>query len=126
MKNLIQKSILEKGRHYYSRHIEIINSFFPIKLTPKEIEVLGAFMDIDNPIAKDNKFNTLFRKQVKKDLKLSDGGLSNYIGSLLDKGAIKETEDKVLYINPILFPSEDFQYYQFKLQKDINNTNKKQ
>jgi len=118
MKNIIQKSILEKGRRYYSTHLEIVNTFFPIKLTPKEIDVLGAFMDIDNELAKKKRFCTEFRKVVKKELKLSDGGLSNYIGSLSDKQAIKEDEEGNLYINPILFPKEGFQFYQFKLTKE--------
>ena len=118
MRNVLQKSILEKGRSYYSKHLDIINNFFPIKLTPKEIEVLGAFMNIQNPLAKEERFSTIFRKQVKKELKLSDGGLSNYIGSLLDKAAIKENDEEKLYINPILFPRDDFQFYQFKLKKD--------
>jgi hypothetical protein len=118
MKNVIQKSILEKGRNYYSKHLEIVNTFFPIKLTPKEIELLGAFMNIDNPIAKEDRFNTIFRREVKKDLNLSDGGLSNYLTSLQKKAAIKENKKGVLYINPILFPRDDFQFYQFKLTKD--------
>lgn len=119
MKNVIQKSLLEEGANYYSKHIEIINTFFPIRLTPKEIEVLGEFIAIDNPIAKEDRFNTIFRKQVKKNLKLSDGGLSNYIKSLMEKAAVKENKEGILFINPILFPRDDFQYYQFKLKRDV-------
>ena len=103
---------------YYYRHLEIINTFFPIKLTPKEMEVLGAFMNIDNPLAEEDRFNTIFRKRVKKELNLTDGGLSNYMRDFRAKKAVKTNKEGKDYINPILFPSKDFQYYQFKLQKD--------
>ena len=118
MKNVIQKSLVEKGANYYSKHLDIINTFFPVRLTPKEIEVLGEFMAKDNPLAENDRFNTVFRKEVKKSLRLTDGGLSNYIRTLRDKAAIKEDENGVLYVNPILFPNDVIQGYQFKLRKD--------
>ena len=120
---LIQKSILSKGRFYFQSHLEIINSFFPVRLTPKEIEFLSAFMNKEGELVKEGRFNTIIRKKVKEELGLSDGGMGNYVKSLKEKGAIKEDSEGKLDVNPILFPNKKEQYYQFKLEKETTTTN---
>lgn len=116
---LLQKSLKEKDKFYFITHLEIINSFFPIKLTPKEIIFLASFMVKEGKRIENDRFCTLIRKEVKEELGISDGGMGNYIRSLVDKGAIKKNEETgKLYINVILFPNKDKQYYQFKLERD--------
>lgn len=114
---LIQKSILEKGRYYYQRHIEIVINFFPVKLTPKEVEFVAAFMEKDPDKHGGNRFSTTSRKEVREELGLTYGNMSNLISSCVEKAALKK-EDKKIFINPLLFPNDKEQYYQFKLQKD--------
>ena len=50
--------------------MEIINPFLPIKLTPREIEVLAAFMSLENELAED-RFGTTARKVVRNKLFLN-------------------------------------------------------
>ena len=95
---------------YYHKHLMIINPFLPIHLTPKEIEVLALFMSMTGDISKD-RFGTTARKIVMEKLELSRSGLSNHMKSLKNKGFIKK--DKIL---PILFPEENEQMYQFKIE----------
>lgn len=99
---------------YYSKHLEIVNPLLPVKLTPKEIEVLGNFMSLKGDIAED-RFGTSGRKIVKQRMGLQDGGLGNYIKSLKDKGFIVG-EDK-LEILPFLQVEEGGQLYMFKIEK---------
>ena len=98
-------------------HLNIINFFLPVQLTPKEIEVLGAFMSLKGELVDKDRFGTTFRKSVKADLKMSDGGLSNHLRNLIAKGAIKENLEGNLSIQDFLFPEETQQFYQFKIVK---------
>lgn len=113
---IIQKAILQlKGAEYYIYHLSIINPFLPVELTPKEREVLGAFMSFKGDLADKDRFGTSFRKEVKAMLSMSDGGLSNHISSLKSKGAIQEDLQGIMQIAPILLPEERQQNYQFKI-----------
>ena len=115
---IIQKSILGlTGLDYYTYHLGIINSFLKEELTPKEREVLGAFMSFKGELVESNRFETLFRKKVREILNISHGGLSNYLKALKDKGAIVEGEDGILKIVEELFPTEPHQFYQFKITR---------
>lgn len=115
---IIQKSILQlKGAEYYIYHLSIINPFLPVELTPKEREVLGTFMSFKGELASKDRFGTSFRKEVKRMLSMSDGGLSNHLISLKNKGAIKQGLHS-LEIAPILFPEEKQQNYQFKIVQE--------
>lgn len=100
---------------YYTKHLEIVNPWLPVKLTPKEIEVLGNFMSLKGDIA-DDRFGTSGRKIVKQRMGLADGGLGNYIKSLKDKGFLIG-EDK-LEILPFLQVNEKVQFYMFKIETD--------
>jgi hypothetical protein len=115
MSNIIQKGILGlKEAEYYIQHLNIINAFMPVELTPKEREVLGTFMSFKGELTKSDRFGTSYRKKVKEMLSLSDGGLSNYMNTLRKKEAIME-KDGVLIISPFLIPAEKVQCYQFKI-----------
>lgn len=120
---IIQKSILQlKGAEYYIYHLSIINPFLPVELTPKEREVLGTFMAFKGELAEKDRFGTSFRKEVKRLLKMSDGGLSNHLTSLRGKGAIKEKLNGTLEVTEILLPEEKQQNYQFKIVKENEAT----
>ena len=113
---IIQKGLVGLvGKDYYIRHLSIINPFLPVELTPKEREVLGTFMSFKGEVAEKDRFSTYFRKEVKEALKLSDGGLSNHLKALKDKGAIKEELNGSIIIASFLLPTEKQQFYQFKI-----------
>lgn len=101
---------------YYHTHLSIVNCLLPRKMTPKEIEVLAAFMSLEGAIAL-HRFGPTAKKLIMQELKLSPAGLSNYITSLTDKGFLIKTGD-ITNILPLLIPEEDVQYYKFRL---INN-----
>jgi len=116
---IIQKGIVGlKEAQYYIYHLSIINPFLPIELTPKEREILGTFMSFKGDLAEKNRFGTTFRKEVKNILRMSDGGLSNHLSSLKEKGAIREDLGGVIVIASILLPEEKQQFYQFKIVQD--------
>lgn len=113
---IIQKSLMDLSRKdYYIKHLGIINPFLSIELTPKEREVLGIFMSFIGPQAEKDRFGTTFRKEVKAELNLSDGGLGNYLKALKTKKAIYEELDGRLAVKSYLFPEEKQQFYQFKI-----------
>jgi hypothetical protein len=115
---IIQKVLSNLNTHdYYIKHLQIINPFLPLQLTPTEIEVLAAFMSLDGEVAEKDRFGTSMRKQVKSQLdNMSAGGMSNHLRHLLDKGAIFKDNGQ-LTIRPFLFPEEDGQGYQFKITR---------
>lgn len=101
-----KKDFSLSGKDYYQQYLEILNVFLPVKLTDTEIKVLAHFMAIDNPLAEYDRFNTIFRKLVKTQMKLSDAGMTNYIKALKEKKAVKESDAGILYINPVLIPEK--------------------
>jgi len=115
---MIQKAITALTELEYNvTHLNIINTFLPVNLTPKEIEVLAGFMSLKGILVDKDRFGTTFRKEVKNNLKMSDAGLSNHLGNLKTKGAIKENLEGNLSIQEFLFPEESKQFYQFKIEK---------
>lgn len=98
---------------YYKKHLLIINPLLPEQVTPKEAEVLGAFMSLEGDIAKD-PFGTTGRKQVKEKLGLSPGGLGNHLRVLKEKQFIIEVDGRLQLI-PQLIPGRTEQLYEFKL-----------
>jgi hypothetical protein len=116
---IIQKGILGlKEAQYYIYHLSIINPFLPVELTPKEREVLGTFMSFKGDLAEKDRFGTSSRKEVKKLLAMSDGGLSNHLSALRSKGAIREDLNGVIQVAAILLPEEKQQNYQFKIVQE--------
>lgn len=115
----IKKSYKLLKGEYYEKHLSIINSLLPEQMTPKEIEVVATFLSLEGDLAND-PFSTTGRKIVRDKLKLSPGGLGNYINQLREKRFLVEV-DKKLIILPILIPSKNVQTYQFKLENISNN-----
>ena len=114
---IIKKALTLEEKDYYTTHLSIINPMLPKQLTPKELEVLGAFMALKGDIATVDRFGTSCRKLVKMKLELSDGGLGNYIKSLKDKGFIATNKENIMYIPQVLFAEPNSQGYMFKIIK---------
>ena len=115
---IIRKALSLSKEEYYKKHLLIINHILPIQMTPKEAEVLAAFMSLEGDISRD-PFSTTGRKLVRDKLGISAGGLGNYLDQLKTKGFIYEDEQdeiKLLKIFPILVPNKKVQGYQFKLE----------
>lgn len=118
MKIIQQAFKLDKDK-YYIVHLGILNAVLPVRLTDKELEVLAAFMGLDENIIEDTYFNPVARKKVLKKLGLSPAGLSNHLKSMLDKGfLIKNSITNVISIKEFLLPEIDGQGYQFKIMKN--------
>lgn len=112
--NIIKKALKLSRREYYQKHLFLINHILPIQMTPKETEVLAAFMSLEGDIAED-PFGTSGRKMVRRKMGISAGGLGNYLDTLKSKRfIIGEKND--LSILPILIPEDKEQGYQFKLE----------
>lgn len=112
--NIIKKSLKLTKKEYYTKHLLIINHILPIQMTPKEAEVLAAFMSLEGDIA-DDPFSTTGRKLVKNKVGISAGGLGNYLDQLKTKEFILEKDGKLIIL-PILIPNRLVQGYQFKLE----------
>lgn len=112
MKPLVKTVSLEKIE-YYTIHLQLVNCVLPIKLKPKEIEVLANFMGFRED-EENERFNSNNRKIIRNRLNISHGGLSNYINSLRDKGVLIKT-GKGITLLPVLQPDEKEQAYMFKI-----------
>lgn len=115
--NTLKKQLRLPKLQYYSKHLSIVNVFLPVQLTPKEIEVLAAFMSLEGDIAQ-QRFGTSARKMVMSSLRVSPGGLGNYLKSLQEKGFLKEDSNEKFKILPMLAPEPAQQNYQFQLIKE--------
>jgi hypothetical protein len=97
---------------YFKTHLQILNPFLPVQLTPKRLEVLAAFMASEES----ERFGTTSRKLVRKQLGLTHGGLGNYLTYFKEEKFIYIPEGKEDYeIREWLFPAKDTQGYQFKI-----------
>lgn len=110
----IAKTVLLEQYDYYATHLSLINCVLPVKLKPKEIEVLSHFMSFkEDP--ENERFSSHNRKIVRNRLNISHGGLSNYINSLRDKKFLIG-RGKDVQILPLLMPDNLEQTYMFKLK----------
>ena len=100
---------------YFQTHLSIVNCLIPVKLTPKEIEVLACFMSFTGTLAED-RFSTTGKKIVRETLQISHQGLSNYMKYLSDSGFLIETNGRT-EILPLLQPNIDQQVYMIKLAR---------
>ena len=110
---IISKALELSKEEYFKKHLLVISPLLPIELTEKEIEVLAAFLMLEEDL-KDFVFETSGRKEVRNRLQLSHGGLGNYIRRLKDKGYLLEQDGKTRILD-ILKPQPNWQGYQFKL-----------
>lgn len=109
----IKKLVKLDKKNYYETHLNLVNCILPVKMTPREVEILAAFMSLEGNIAQ-YRFGPSAKKIIMKDLGLSPAGLSNYMGSLFQKGFILKQGD-IVSILPLLFPESTEQVYMFKL-----------
>lgn len=123
---ILKKQQKLSRKDFYEKHLMITNIFLPIKMSQKEINVLSSFMALDESIIGDEMFNLISRKKVMEELKLSPGGLGNYISSLIDKGYIDKSLIGKLKVKEYLLPNKNIQGYQFLIQiKEDEQTIKK-
>lgn len=117
---IIQQAFDLDKEEYYVVHLKILNAVLPVRLTDKELEVLAAFMGLDENIIEDTYFNPVARKKVLKKLGLSPAGLSNHLKAMLDKSfLIKNSITNVITIKKFLLPEKNIQGYQFKIIKKV-------
>ena len=114
---VIKKTLKLQRKEYFEKHLLLINHVLPIQMTPKEAEVLAAFMSLQGDIAKD-PFGTSGRKLVREQVGISQGGLGNYLEQLKSKGFIYMNNTNILQILPILIPDQKEQGYQFKIERN--------
>lgn len=112
----LKKQLKLDSRSYYITHMNILNALLPIKMTPAEIEIIAAFLEINGTLA-DNRFSTTGRQIVRDSLRISHQYLTNYIQSLMKKGFIVKKNDKLQLI-PILFPESESQEYSITIIND--------
>jgi hypothetical protein len=111
--NPITKGLKLSKYDYYEMHLSIISPFLPSTLTAMEIRVLSRFMALEGDIAI-YRFGTTARRVVKENLGLTTAGLSNYMGTLIEKKFLVKNGDLIEIIH-ILFPEKNEQTYMFKL-----------
>lgn len=102
---------------YFKKHLEIVTTIMPGKITEKEIEVLASFMALTGDVIEKDRFGTSARKIVMEQLNLKAGGLGNHLRSLRDNRYIYHPENSKSYeINKWLIPdNKKFQKYQFTI-----------
>jgi hypothetical protein len=88
--SVIRKTLALEGSQYFRQHLKLINTFLPVTLAPKEIEVLAEFLALPENVVADDRFNTYARKLVMANLSMSPASLSNNLGSMVKKGVLKE------------------------------------
>ena len=112
---IFQKGFELPKLEYYKTHLRIINALFPVNITDKEIEILASFLSLSPEITKNNMFNSFARKQIIESLNLTNGGMSNHIKNMKNKGFIKRVDDS-LFIVPALLPDPLCQGYNLKIK----------
>lgn len=109
----IAKTLRLEKVEFYQVHLSLINCVLPVKLKPKEIEVLAHFMALDGDDEID-RFGPQNRKIVRNRLNISHGGLSNYIGQLREKNFLTGSGSDIKLL-PLIQPDKIEQTYMFKL-----------
>lgn len=117
MKMIQKKLIGLEPEDYYIKHLQIVNQFFPDPMTNKEVGVLATFISIDGELIQKARFGTTARKMVMDKLRISPGGLGNYLKILEKKGFIYRNDYNVFEVKDYLLPEEITQGYQFKITK---------
>lgn len=85
-------------------YIQLLNGLF--NLTGKEIEVLTAFIEMQQVYPDMNVFSSEFKKQIAEQLGMNNFNVLNvYIKNLVDKNAIIRKDRYV--VNPALLLKED-------------------
>lgn len=101
---------------YFRKHLELINVFLPVSLAPREVDVLAEFLALEDAMVEDDRFNTIARKRVKTNLKMSDASLSNNLASMIKKKFLNRSDiTNKITVNESILPGEKEQLYMFKL-----------
>ena len=116
MNNINKKLVIASKQEYYIVHLLAINTFLPVKLSSKEIEVMASLMSLSGDLVEQDRLCKSARKVVRDRLKLSYGGLSNHIRVLSEKGFIRYDESGKAYIPAVLQPSTPAQSYSFQIE----------
>tara|TARA_R100000808_G_scaffold7806_1_gene22516 strand:+ start:839 stop:1165 length:327 start_codon:yes stop_codon:yes gene_type:complete len=87
------------------KYIQLWNGIF--NLTDKEVQILSAFIDIQNITEEVNFCSVKNKKEVSRIVGIKDyNTLNNYIKRFKDKGAIRK-KDNNYKLNPFLNPETD-------------------
>jgi len=87
------------------KYIQLWNGIF--NLTDKEVQILSAFIDIQNITEEVNFCSVKNKKEVSRIVGIKDyNTLNNYIKRFKDKGAIRKKENNYK-LNPFLNPETD-------------------
>ena len=87
------------------KYIQLWNGIF--NLTDKEVQILSAFIDIQNITEEINFCSVKNKKEVSRIVGIKDyNTLNNYIKRFKDKGAIRK-KDNNYKLNPFLNPETD-------------------
>lgn len=113
---IISKALRLSKEEYFIKHLLIINPFIPVPLTEKEIEFLATALMVEEKLG-DFTFETTGRREIRRIMNISHGGLGNYLRELKIKGYLLEDEiTGQISILDILRPENNWQGYQFKLE----------
>ena len=87
------------------KYIQLWNGIF--NLTDKEVQILSAFIDIQNITEEVNFCSVKNKKEVSRIVGIKDyNTLNNYFKRFKDKGAIRK-KDSNYKLNPFLNPETD-------------------
>ncbi len=97
----LKKEILTK-KNFYPKYLKLVNVILPEPLTPKEIEVLSSFMELEGDLVEHDRFGTQSRSLVRTKLGFkSNSNLDNYIKYFKKKNIIYlSPKTNKLEINP--------------------------
>jgi hypothetical protein len=120
---ITQNALTLEGREFYERHLSIVCSVDQLQVSPREIQVLAAFMELEGDIVKDHRFNSAARVKVRETLDICPAGLSNYLKTLKNKGLIEQNRNTKLYsISPRFNVEDNSHGYRIKItKKSVDN-----
>jgi hypothetical protein len=92
-------------------YLKFVNGIVDDKLTKQELWILSLFVDYKLESMREGlmeaPFGTLSRKRLKKELRIADNMISQYIKKYTEKGFIKNTGERGSYsIKQIVVPGE--------------------
>ena len=90
---------------------------YPEPLSPKEIEVLAAFMSQDKSLIEEDMFNGVVRKKVMEKLSLKPGGLGNHLNKMIDKKFLTKNAITKKISPAVIIPASNGQGYRIMLKK---------
>ena len=118
------KNIVLNRKEAYPHYLRLINVILPKPLTPREIDVLSAFMELEGDIIEEDRFGTQARKIVREKFGFKKhSNLDNYIKYLKNKGVLylDENDGKLRINNRVAIPQDENEVeLTFRFQLDGN------